>query len=241
MFTRFTWAGVAVCAAVSFAGSSSYASGINFGSCSQIVQPALPTPPVNCPNGDAGTSTISYSDGVVSVTASGYLNAGAAEHLYVKNSATPGETGLGTIIDTADHEITDKDFVNLDLSNLLAHGITSAQLTIESLQASENFSLCQGAAVGVFGTLNCQSGGGGSLIKTVTITFNSTNDILSIQGIQQPGSPIVLGPDVLVQGLTFTTPSQTPEPASMLLFGTGIASIILKRRRRSGNKQPATV
>jgi hypothetical protein len=61
----------------------------------------------------------------------------------VKNGGL-GETGLGTVIDVADHEITDMDFVNLDLSNLWAHGISSAQLTIESLQTGEGFKLCQG-------------------------------------------------------------------------------------------------
>jgi hypothetical protein len=122
---------------------------------------------------------ITYSNGGLSVTATGFLNPVppsttnvGRENLYVKNGG-PGETGLGTVIDVADHEITDMDFVNLDLSNLWAPGISSAQLTIESLQTGEGFKLCQGNLVGSMGTMNCTTGFemGTTLNDTITISW----------------------------------------------------------------------
>lgn len=175
------------------------------------------------------------------MTATGFLNPvsvnttnGGSENLYVKSLGT-GEKGLGTVIDVHDHEITAVDYVNFDLSNLFANGITTGQLTIESLQTGENFSLCQGAVVGAFGTTNCQSGGAGSpnATKTITITWGANTDILGIQGSG------VAGADVLVDGLTIQSPA--PEPASVLLFGTGIASFIVKGRHRKDKKQTAKV
>jgi hypothetical protein len=213
-----------LCAVVFLAGTSSYGSSIDFGSCAQIV-----TPGVVCPNADSTKSQIKYSNGGLSVTTTGFLNAGGRENLYVKKAGA-GETGLGTIIDPADHEITADDFVNLDFSNLWANGISSAQLTIESLQTSESFKLCQGSAVGAMGG-SCITGGAGSLIDTITISWGATNNIFGIQGYG------VAGADVLVDGITFNTPTppppSVPEPASLLLFGSGIVALAVKKRRRN--------
>ena len=234
MVRKVSWMGIGVCAVVSFAGTSSYGGSIDFGNCSQISI----TTPAFCPNTDAGTSKITYTNGGLSVTAWGFLNAGGNENLYVKSSG-PGETGLGTIIDTADHEITADDFVNFDFSNLLANHITSAQITIESLQQNEFYTICQGGTVGLIGiSKTCKSGTevGNTLDHTISISWTSSAD--DIFGIQGYG---VGGGDVLVQGITFTTPSPTPEPASLLLFGTGIASFLLKGKRRSAKLRTATV
>ena len=204
------------------------------GSCAQIV-----TPGVVCPNADATKSQITYSNGGLSVTATGFLNPvppsttnAGRENLYVKNGG-PGETSLGTVIDVADHVITGMDFVNLDLSNLWAHGISSAQLTIESLQTGEEYKLCQGNVLGAMGgsctfgtqTLNTDD-------TTVSISWGASNNMFGIQGFDAPAS----GADVLVQRITFDTPPSVPEPASLLLFGSGIAALAVRKRLR-GNKQ----
>jgi PEP-CTERM motif len=154
----------------------------------------------------------------------------------VKNGG-PGETGLGTVIDVADHEITDMDFVNLDLSNLWAPGISSAQLTIESLQTGEGFKLCQGNLVGSMGTMNCTTGFemGTTLNDTITISWGASNNMFGIQGFSSTG---VSGPDALVQGITFDPPP-VPEPASLLLFGSGIDALAV--RKRSRNSKPITM
>jgi hypothetical protein len=245
MFTKFSWLGIGLCAAVSLAGTLSYGSSIDFGSCAEIVNPAPPAAAVKCPNQDAGTSQITYSNGGLSVTAWGFKNPvlpgpgnSGTENLYVKISAPgSGETGLGTIIDTADHEITDMDFVNLDFSNLWMQGVSSAMLTVESLQAGEAFSLCQGNVLGTMGVSCMAPQGAGSLIDTIPISWGANNNMFGIQGISTTG---VSGPDVLVQGITFNTPLPSPppvpEPASLLLFGSGIVALAVRKRRRN-NKQ----
>jgi hypothetical protein len=184
---------------------------------------------VVCPNADATKSQITYSNGGLSVTTTGFLNAGGRENLYVKNGG-PGETGLGTIIDPADHEITADDFVNLDFSNLWANGISSAQLTIESLQSGEDFKLCQGNVLGALG-VSCVTGGqiGNTADNTVNISWGASNTMFGIQGYG------ISGADVLVDGITFNTPTPppppVPEPASLLLFGSGLVALAVRRKR----------
>lgn len=234
MFSKFSWLGIGLCAVVSLAGASSYGSSIDFSNCAQIV-----TSGVVCPNNNATKSQIVYSHDGLSVTATGFLNPvppsktnAGRENLYVKQGGA-GETGLGTVIDTADHEITDMDFVNLDFSNLWANGISSAQLTIESLQTGEDYKLCQslGNVLGTMGLENCVIGTQTGLTsdKTLTISWGATDNMFGLQGYG------VAGADVLVQGITFNTPlpppPPVPEPASLLLFGSGLVALAVKRKR----------
>jgi hypothetical protein len=159
----------------------------------------------------------------------GFLNAGSRENLYIKNGGA-GETGLGTVIDPDDHEITADDFVSIDVSNLWMNGISSAQLTIESLQTGEDFKLCQGSVLGVMGG-NCLTGGqiGNTADDTVNISWGASSTMF---GIQEYG---ISGADVLVDGITFNTPipppPPVPEPVSLLLFGSGLVALAVKRKR----------
>lgn len=191
---------------------------IDFGNCGQITSLA------NCPNVDAGTNVITYANGGLSVTATG-LNIGVntPENLYVKQGGA-GETGLGTVIDTADHEITNQDYVNLDLSNLVANGIFSGTLTLESLQAGEAFEICAGNSNAVFGSVGCTGPlGTGAGTFVANITWTSSNPILSITGVDNN----VAGADVLIGSLT--TP--TPEPATLTLLGLGMFGLAGARRK----------
>jgi hypothetical protein len=135
-----------------------------------------------------------------------------------------GEIGLGTVIDTADHEITNQDYVNLDLSNLVANGIFSGTLTLESLQAGEAFEICSGSSTSTFGTA-CSGPlgtGAGTFVANISWT-GSSDDILSITGVNNN----VAGADVLIGSLT--TP--TPEPATLTLLGLGMFGLAGARRK----------
>ena len=192
---------------------------ISFGSCAQITSVA------SCPNVDAGTNVITYANGGLSVTATG-LNIGTntPEDLYVKQAGA-GETGLGTVIDTADHEITNQDYVNLDLSNLVANGIFSGTLTLESLQAGEAFEICSGSSNAAFGT-TCSGPlgtGAGTFVANISWT-GASDDILSITGVNNG----VLGADVLIGSLATTA---TPEPATLTLLGLGMFGLAGARRK----------
>ena len=198
---------------------------IDFGSCGLITPPI-----VTCPNVDAGTNVLTYANGGVSVTATGlnftvFPTPNTPEDLYVKQAGS-GETGLGTVIDTADHEITNQDYVNLDMSNLAAHGIFSGTLTLESLQAGEAFEICSGSSTSSFGTVCSGPLGTGATNFTANISWTGTSDdILSITGVDNN----TVGADVLIGSLTVPTP--TPEPATLTLLGLGMFGLAGARRK----------
>jgi hypothetical protein len=168
-----------------------YGGAISFTNCAQIT-----TVGAGCFNRDAGTSQITCSNAGLSVTATGFHNAGGRENLYVKISG-PGEMGLGSMLDAKDHEITGDDFVNLDLSNLWSHGISSAQLILGSLQTGELYKVCQGHFVGSLGG-ECVTAGSGTGTENINITWGAA--IISSES-KRLGTA-----DLLIGGMTYQAP-----------------------------------
>lgn len=188
----------------------------NFGSCTQIT-----TSGAVCPNADSTKSSLTYTNGVLSVVATGELSTTVGTtNLYVKQTADTTETGLGTLLDTVDHEITVTDFINLNLSNLVTNGIFSGTLDLGSLQLGEGYKVCEGSSVGSLGGVACQTGNPGTGSWTLSLAWTATNDILGITAVND-GVPAA---NILLDGLN--TPTPTPEPGTIVLLGMGIVGLL---------------
>jgi PEP-CTERM motif len=193
----------------------------DFSNCAELTPPLPGCPP---PNIDAGTNHLTYTSGGLTVGAYGFTTGGTGVDLYIK-SLGRDETGLGTAIDSADHEITPADFVNLNLSNLVAKGFFSGTISIQSLQVGEGYTLCQGSAVGALGASCLLTHGTGAGTINVPITWTASTDVIGLMGFDNP----TLGADILVEGLTVGSP--TPEPATLTLLGMGMLGLAAVRRK----------
>jgi PEP-CTERM motif len=199
---------------------SAKADTLNLSVCSNIT-----TSGAACPNTNSGETQLTYSDGVVSLTASGFVKglANTPTNLYVKQGGSD-ETGLGIAADV-NHEVNPGEFIDLNLSNLVAKNIFSGTLTLESLQAGEGFDVCEGHTVGQLGTLNCIKGGAGTGMDSITIHWTASNDIIGITAWNADGYHPAA--NLLIEGLTVTT----PEPGTFALLGFGLAGLTRLRRR----------
>jgi len=102
------------------------------------------------PVGTLGTSQ-AYTVGGVTINAYGYTTSGKATALYAKVQSGD-EFGLG-ISGTSGNEIDTAHFVQLDLSAAIAAGATNAQMTVNSVQCGESYSLYGSNTLGSLGTL----------------------------------------------------------------------------------------
>ena len=175
--------------------------------------------------GDMGVSSFGFTSGGRTLTASGYYTpSNAAQHLYIKNGGT-GESGLGLIADSADHEVEAIDFIQLDLSSLIAAGYTNFTITLGSLQSGEGGKI---TFSGTGGTLTGGIGGttltGGALIQTWAFTDTS----YSFVDITGTG---VSGGDVILASVTATSVPDESRTAIMLVPAL-LALALFRARRR---------
>lgn len=193
----------------------------DFSDCTEISGP----PGFLCPNTDSTKTTVTYTRSGLSITANGYRTAGGGADLFVKQAGT-GETGLGISADV-NHEINPNYVVDLNMTGLTNHGITSGQLKLESVQSGESYKVCEGNVPGSVGTINCQTGAGG-LTDTIPVSWNSTDYLI---GITAPSGNVLVASSIVV----------APEPSTIALFGAGAAGLgLIRRPRRSARAAKET-
>jgi len=193
-----------------FAASTAMAGTItfNFSSCSEITSP--PTTSANCPNADLGTNFAVYTVGTSSIEALGFSSSGVTNpnNLYVKDKGT-GEMGLG-LNGTLNNEVNAGQYIYLELAGIVG-STDSGTLLISSAQAGEGATVCLTNAVGTPGTpCTTMTGPGTNSVLSFPVTWNSTNDILSVTA---SAGNVLVG-----ETITATT---VPESGSLVLFGTG--------------------
>lgn len=154
---------------------------------------------LNLPNGTLGTSQ-TYTVNGKTITAYGFNNGnpGTPTALYGKNLGGD-ETGLG-INSNVNQEIDINHFVQLDLNQIIAAGVTSGTMMIGSMQAGEPAKVFGSNTLGIQGTL----------LMTVPVTLNNTP--FSIPGFPayryisvQAAAPTPA--DVLLQQVSFSCPT----------------------------------
>jgi hypothetical protein len=154
-------------------------------------------------------SPTTFTAGSLSLVATGYLSGGVSTpgvstDMWAKNGG-PNEQGLG-IASEFQHEIAGTQFIQLDLTNILAANPSSIVLSVQSIQAGENYNVWASNSAGMLGTeigMN-QSG------ATFNVLLPTGDNFVSLAA----GTGNILLDDVDV-----TTPTPEPSSAGLLLFG----------------------
>jgi hypothetical protein len=204
-----------LCCSFAFAGSSAWATLVTWN-----LNPSGS-------NADAGSNTQNFTQSGFTITARGYDNSGGvgvAHNLYFKNLGV-SERGLG-LTGMPDNEIQVGQFIQLDLTSILAQGFTNGQINVGSVQAGETWNLYGSNVLGSLGVKINGAAFGSSTDETfVNVpSFGSYNYI----------SVVTATGDVLAVAFqaTFTPIPEAASVIPVLCLVTVATAIEIRRRRR---------
>ena len=170
-------------------------------------------------NFTGNNSTLGHSQTYGSLTAYAFGSNGASLDLYGKKEGG-SENGVG-ISGTSDNEITTSTFVQLDIAKLYGDPFS---LTVGSTQKIEGFDVYASNTLGSLGTEIAAFPEPGA-DPFATPYFSTADRYVSIEADRTSGG----NQNVLLDSLTTAA---TPEPNSLMLFGTGILAAAGVVRRR---------
>jgi hypothetical protein len=186
------------------------------------------------PTGNLGTSSHTYGTGDT-VTATGYNSSNSLTNLYGKADGGD-EDGLGLSNDpSGEHEITAGSMIQLNLSNLIADGVTSVTIVMGSTTNGETWEICKDTTAGSLAT--CSNTGHSEEGAGIVVTSISTYLDITAIGKDNSGA----NSNVLLTSLSYDggggVQSITPEPVAFLLMGSGLGILGLLNLRRSRSKK----
>ena len=189
-------------------------------------------------NTDLGPTHTFLLDGF-SVVATGFIGTTQA-HLFDKGNGGD-ENGLGLTSDPSGNNeiyflsptLSAKDFVQLDVLNLLNAGFTSIQFEMGSTSGGEQWSVSACSASGVLCNNGTVSGSGDMTFTAVPITLSKTNHYLDFYSSANVASSS--GGNVLLSALSATSP--VPEPRYAFLLGGALLAVVVFNARRNAAKR----
>jgi hypothetical protein len=167
-------------------------------------------------SGNTGSTTANYTSDGYTITATAFSKNNY--DLYIKTDGGD-EHGLG-MTGTSDDEIEPHEFIQLNVTNLFNAGATSGTLELGSVQSGEGYQICVSNVDGS-DTGHCFKGNLDE--KPITVNFGGGYDYIDITATKG---------DVLISSLCVQTPTPTPEPSSLMLFGSGVLSLVGLVRKR---------